>query len=382
MVTPTTTPLGYLGVDSPNPRNTFYRRRNPTINDLRSYKLGDRWVNTQDATAFILVSKTNTIADLEAIGGGSTQIASITGDTFGPVFPTAGNINLIGSSGLKVDGGFAPSTLTLNNLRDLSPFVVSPFIGESEYTSIQTAMNAALVVGGGNVIILPGIYSENLSFISGVNLIGLQDPRSNSGSIVHIIGNHVFPATNFSSIQNLSFNAAAGNTFSTAGGANVSVIFDNCVLSQLAGGGAVFNITTPAGGTNFFFYQCNFAAVTNTFTLVSNAQVELHECTSIAPSTFICSSNALVVAFSSNINGEDFYSGTSRGFYRFCRLNNSVQNLQINPGAVVELTHCSINSPAANYATGTGALNKALNVCTGAATTPAGTLAVTTFATS
>lgn len=380
MVTPTSNPLGYLGIDSLNPRDTFYRRRNPTVTDLRPYKLGDRWINTQAASAFILVSKSNSIADWEAMGGGSTQVASLSGNTGGAIFPVAGNINLFGTSGLIFDG--VGNTLTVNNLRDLSPFVVSPFIGESEYTSIQAAMNAALLAGGGNVIILPGTYSENLTFISGVNLIGLQDPRSNSGALTHIIGNHVFPATNFFSVQNLSFNAAAGNTFATTAGANVSVIFDNCVLNQLAGPGSVFNIDAAAGGTNFYFYQCNFAAVDRVFNLIANAQVQLNGCTTIAPSTFVCSSNGSQFSFASDISGEDFYSDTSTGTYRFCRLNNSVQNLQINLGAAVELTHCSVNSPFAFYATGTGALNKALNVCTGAATTPEGTLTVTTFTTS
>lgn len=382
MTTPTTNPLGYLGIDSNNPRQTYIRARDPSTTDFRPYSIGDRWVNKLNGSAWMLVSKTIGVAIWQPIGGGATQVQTLTGDTFGPVSPLGGNINIVGSSGLRVDGGFAPSTLTLNNLRDLSAFVVSPFVGESEYTTIQAAMNAALAAGGGNVIILPGTYSENLSFISGVNLIGLQDPRSNSGSLSHIIGNHVFPATNFFSVQNLSFNATGGNTFATAAGANVSVIFDNCVLNQLAGPGSVFNIDAAAGGTNFYFYQCNFAAVDRVFNLIANAQVQLNECTTITPITFVCSSNGSQFSFASDISGEDFYSGTSRGTYRFCRLNNSVQNLQINPGAAVELTHCSVNSPFAFYATGTGALNKALNVCTGAATTPAGTLVVTTFATS
>lgn len=62
MVTPTQNPLGYLGIDSPNPRNTFYRRRAPTSADFRAYTVGDRWIDLTSSQAYILTSKSGNSA--------------------------------------------------------------------------------------------------------------------------------------------------------------------------------------------------------------------------------------------------------------------------------------------------------------------------------
>lgn len=67
MATPNSFPLGYLGTDSINARDTYYRRRDPTPADYRAYKIGDRWINTSSSTPFMLVSKSNLSATWYAL---------------------------------------------------------------------------------------------------------------------------------------------------------------------------------------------------------------------------------------------------------------------------------------------------------------------------
>jgi hypothetical protein len=83
--------------------------RNPATTDTR-FPLGQNWVNKSTASAYQLCSVSAGVATWVAIGGGSSALATLTGNTGGALSPTAGNINILGAGALSFAG--SGSTLT------------------------------------------------------------------------------------------------------------------------------------------------------------------------------------------------------------------------------------------------------------------------------
>lgn len=100
-------PRQYRGVRAILPPDLQYATRNPASSD-RAYVKGTLWLNTTDATAFMWPGS----GDWIALGSGTTgAVVTLTGDTGGALSPTAGNINILGGSGVTVTG--SGSTLTV-----------------------------------------------------------------------------------------------------------------------------------------------------------------------------------------------------------------------------------------------------------------------------
>lgn len=110
MVTPTSNPLGYLGIDSPDPRETWYRRHAPTQHDFRPYTVGDRWIDTTNQNAYILVSKSNGIAVWNLLGAGAGNPLN----TISGVAPIASNINLVNTGAVNITPGLGQVGLGVN----------------------------------------------------------------------------------------------------------------------------------------------------------------------------------------------------------------------------------------------------------------------------
>jgi len=170
-------------------------------------------------------------------GPGASEVDTLTGDTGGAISPTAGNINILGGDGLTVAG--AGSTLTIN--RDAEGgFPITPYVvgssGEAGYTTIQAAVNAANVAGGGMVYIQPGTYTEDLTLFDQVHLVNII---YEDASPVTIAGTHTPPNSGVVTVRGIRFTDAT----------------------------AIFN-SAAAGSTNISCEECTFA-VTNghTFTL-------------------------------------------------------------------------------------------------------------------
>lgn len=86
--------------------------RSPATTDIK-YLIGQTWVNNSNNTAWMLSSKTTTTATWIALGSGATGgVVTLTGDSGGAISPAAGNINILGGTGVSVAG--AGSTLTIN----------------------------------------------------------------------------------------------------------------------------------------------------------------------------------------------------------------------------------------------------------------------------
>ena len=303
----------YMGLSERNPRETYQFERNPTVNDYKAYKVGDRWINKLASSAFILVSKANNIAAWLPLSGGGAGLQTLTGNDFIPVIPVLGNINIMGPNVVSLTNG-GPGQLNvavavdgtsiqiianqltantsailagyqidvdvganvspvgailqvpglggnqtlnggagivqINNRRWLSAYVVDQNVtpgSDAEYSTIQSAIDAAFAAGGGTVYVRFSStpYVENLILRSHVDLQGISiDGRLPSSlSQVAVQGQHVFNTAaglNECVIAYIDFeDPTFGDLFtinSTGGGLGL-VAFKYCNLASFNGGG-------------------------------------------------------------------------------------------------------------------------------------------------
>jgi hypothetical protein len=125
------------GLTGTGPFITYFSTRNPTANDI-NFVPTQRWFNTATDSEWILVSFTITAgvktANWAPIGSALTT-ETLTGNTGGPVPPTAGNINVIGAGTVLVSGNPATSTLTITVT---TPNLTVTFVSTSPYVVATT----------------------------------------------------------------------------------------------------------------------------------------------------------------------------------------------------------------------------------------------------
>lgn len=231
-----------------------FDNRAPTNLDIQ-YKEGTIWIDQTLNTVYLLTSFSSSLGQLFAnwilIGTGSGDLQNLTPDVGGTVFPTAGGtINVtgypVGTSALKgirtfngnVDSPVEPNTVSYQNLRDLSRYVVGPNVNESQFTSIQTAINTAVADGFNTanpaiVYVTAGTYTEDLTLQAGIALAGVGlNPES---MVVLIQGAAVLnpsPGTNTFTATGITFSTAlaASPAFSIQGANPITVFLANCAF--------------------------------------------------------------------------------------------------------------------------------------------------------
>lgn len=118
-----------------------------------------------------------------------------------------------------------------NGLRNASRYVVAPTFAFGQYTTIQSAINQAVIDGADDtnpaiVWISAGIYTEDLALVPFVSLAGAVDGSVNA---VQVVGNSVYTdntgaGTNQFSITNMSFvsnNTSPAISFQGSGTSNI-----------------------------------------------------------------------------------------------------------------------------------------------------------------
>lgn len=265
-------PLSYIGVDAFQPTDFLTRSRNPTTSDYSNFYLGTWWLNSANNNLFYLAALNNGVAtwisvssmagstltitgnsggavspdgggNINVIGDGLTVtiagnpgtntltvsasganlIGSLTGDSGGPVFSTAGNTNIIGSGSITVVGNPGTSTLT-----------ITP--GASIPTSFNTQSGTATPAAG-------------VLTINGAN--GLS--TSGAGSTVTITGAGTLAQSFITSPATGTAVPAAGVlTFAGAGGTTVSAAGSTITITESGSVSDTFatqsGTATPAAG--------------------------------------------------------------------------------------------------------------------------------------
>jgi len=112
--------------------------------------------------------------------------------------------------------------MTTNNITNnygVSSFIVDSTPGNGDYTTIQSAINAAS--SGQHIFIRPGTYTENLTLKAGVNLHAFRGDAING--IVIIVGNHTYTATGTTTISGIQLKTNSG-FFLTVSGSNICIV--------------------------------------------------------------------------------------------------------------------------------------------------------------
>ena len=173
----------YGGGQVGNPSNVI-RTSGPPSTKLTEDRIGTMAIDNAAGQGYILVSKS---------GGNNTwaQISGISANSF-PV----------------------------------TPYVVG-IMGQAGYQTIQAGINAANDDGGGIVVVQPGTYSENLTLISGVHVMGLVP--TDTGGAVSIIGTHTPPSSGGVVLSQLNLQGSS-SIISSASAGTTYLLLNDCTI--------------------------------------------------------------------------------------------------------------------------------------------------------
>src|ERR1700677_1718991 len=164
--------------------------------------------------------------------GGETPgvLDSLTGNSGGAVGADAShNINLTAINTNTVIG--TPGTNTLTIIPTTAGYPVTPFVvgpaNQAGYQTVQSAVAAAGAAGGGIVVVQPGTYTENLTLINDVHIMGLTFADAGGGA--NIIGTHIPPSSGGFVFRNLSLTGTNAIFSSAVAGTAHLVIADTII---------------------------------------------------------------------------------------------------------------------------------------------------------
>lgn len=375
-------PLSYMGVKPPNPPNVITDNRAPTTLDT-NYDLGTMWVDYTVPQVYFLALVNGNTATWLPLGGGSTDVQTLTGNSGGMVFPTLGNIDILGdaASGMDVVGNPGLSRLTIFNTLGtgrfpITPYVVGP-IGKAGYQTIQDGLDAANAAGGGVVYIQPGAYAENLTLYDGVHLYGTPAVSQNQGASVSITGTHTPPATGQVAFNSICW-ISTTDVFSSVAAGSTHLAFLNCESAVQNGyflnlpnwtgtleiydnnpstAGAPFAINdggiNNTGGATLLVFSSGVGSGTNVMNL--SGPVICQDMSFGCPVNFQTGSNIACefAIFEATVT----CSNNSTGFFRSCHFSpsTSVPALTMSSSAPIELSSCVVDTPNVPAIDGAGA---------------------------
>jgi hypothetical protein len=285
------------GSTSTAPLITQFFPRPPTANDIGSWKIGQRWIDTSadPIVEYILqnlVAANGVItANWVQLGSTDFDIRTLTGDTGGAVSPTDGNINILGTPGqIDVTGDPVTSTLTLSlpgggsAVDSFQPDSgTNPVVPDGTGLVRMAGSGSITTIGGTNTLTtqLTGLTNNTVLLGQGTATIGTAGPGTDGQTLIgntgadpsfeaigtksgltaySVICGGITSADAFQNVsgvgttgQVLTSNGAASlptwQTSSTGTGVNVQVFVANttyiptagmqyCIVEMVGGGGA------------------------------------------------------------------------------------------------------------------------------------------------
>jgi hypothetical protein len=242
-------PLSYLGVDAVQPTNVTIESRNPLTSDYRNVQIGSWWLNSTNNDLFYLASLSNNIAIWINITSPISGVQTLTANSGGPVFPLAGNINIIGD-GTTIDVVGDPLTNTLTVSAIESSSIIS-LTGNSGGPIMPTLQNINLI-GSGIISVSGDIATSTLT---------INQSTSVATSFITQAGTAV-PSMGVLSID-------GSNGLSTMGSGNTVTIISGDSIAQSF-------ITTPSTGTAIpVAGELTFEAGSNTVITASGSTITI-----------------------------------------------------------------------------------------------------------
>lgn len=242
-------PLEYQ-VNTANSLRRFQDDRAPTNADYKQFRLGDLWNDTSSNDWWILCYRDSTQGIWRKVGGTSAAVEFFTPDSGGQTGPDAvNNMDLLGDSvgylnGIHFFGDPANNTLSARDLRNITKYVVDPTALETEYQTIQAALDAANAAGtAAAVYIRPGTYTENLTLYDGIDLWGAVGVADTQTCVIQ--GVHTPPASGTLTVRNI-FLQSATDIFNSAVAGTTELILIDCAVNVT--NGYTFNLPNWTGG--------------------------------------------------------------------------------------------------------------------------------------
>lgn len=269
----------------------------------------------------------------------------------------------------------------------LSNFIVSSDQNEGmKYTSIQTAINDAVLTGNTeNIIIRSGTYNENINLPDKINLLGVGNININNPSVI-INGLMTINLNGESTISNISFTNDSNNCVNITG--NNRINFNYCNFSTTTSGDCI-NINDLNAFVKFNY--CNFinCPVTNYYInanasnncILFNSTVGALAPT--PPTGNLNVNSGLLVMIYSIINATVFINDPSFciSLYSFMPIGNQYAYVMSGLGSTlisVNTTIISDPTSSTDFISGTGTLVKSLISLLGR-TTASGGITVSSF---
>lgn len=240
------------------------------------------------------------------------------------------------------------ATWQITGFSNSGAFPITPYVvgssGEAGYTTIQSAITAAVAGGGGVVYIQPGTYTEDLTLASGVHLCSL--PYSEGTSVI-IDGTHTPPSTGSVILTQLRLNDASA-IFSSAAAGTAEIYISECNFTVTSGHtfdlanwigaiqcrncdslGTNDGVINNTGGASLIFTSSTIGAGSSN-SMITSSSVTLDKCNIQAPFNPQTGSN--VLADHSNFSQSITLANDTTGY-----INGS----KISTGANVGLTMSS-----------------------------------------
>lgn len=152
--------------------------RAPTTSDIR-YPIGQNWVyqiSATNASVYELGSVATGVATWVTLGGSSSDVNTLTGNTGGVISPTGGNINTLGTGSITIAGSGSTLTTQLTGMTNhslligagtatltkLAPSATAGVAVVSTGAAADPAYGTVVVAGGGTgATTLTGIVTGN-----------------------------------------------------------------------------------------------------------------------------------------------------------------------------------------------------------------------------
>lgn len=271
------------------------------------------------------------ILNPSAGGGGGGGVTSVEGTA---------PIEVNGVSGAPQVGAVVISTSQLD--LHISKYIVS--IGGSadgaNYTTIQSALDAANLDGGGAIWVMPGTYTEDLLLYDATQIIGANANSfiPSGGTSITLIGTHTPPPTGSFSIRNVFLSSTTDIFFSAVAG-DAIILIDSCNVS--VDNGYTFNLPNWVGTMAKTLVEnssINNGIVFNTgggFVYIQNSN------NSTPGSTNVMTTSGPVIIKKTEINAPILFDTGTNFFIDRCIFNNSIT---FGGDSAGEMEFCHINN--------------------------------------
>lgn len=179
--------------------------------------------------------------------------------------PNAGYQTIFGNSDLNNN---LTSKNSSGNIISLSSSLSNFIVGDGmQYQTIQSAIDAALLTGNNETIIIkPGTYTENITLQPKISITSQNPDFTVTNNPVSIIGLLSVNFTGEASINNLSFSNDSANCINIIG--NCTININNCNFTTTTSGDCLY-VNDPLSNVNI--RNCNFISCASNYININNS---------------------------------------------------------------------------------------------------------------